>query len=224
MLGSDGGGWLSAHIFIFLQRTACDLSSFNVRHRQEWARTTSVCVYQASVRDSRNALLLQLVLKAEELAHEVEVGGDTGTSATRELQGLVHAEALGEHQVGDAYRGRAGDACEAVYQHATSLTFNGICAGQREGKHGKGPLAPHARGTLHGNGCVYTLTDEGGSLLEPREEVFVVSVFDRDPQVPELVVKVNGTGATDVYDGCYPEVLQGGEVGGVSRHPQEEVG
>lgn len=66
------------------------------------------------------------MLKAEELPHKVEIGGDTGALTPRVLQGLVHAKALGQHEVGNADGGGARDASEAVHQNATSLLLDRV--------------------------------------------------------------------------------------------------
>ena len=69
-------------------------------------------------------------LKLQQLTHEVEVGGHTGTSRLHKVvsRPQVIAEAL--HDVGHADSGRAGHAGMAVDQHSPSTGLHTICREQ----------------------------------------------------------------------------------------------
>ena len=48
----------------------------------------------------------QLLLKAKQLTHEVEVWGDTRPSFSTEFEGLMHTPVIFQHEVGDRDRSR----------------------------------------------------------------------------------------------------------------------
>lgn len=62
-----------------------------------------------------------LGLKLEELSHEAEVGRDDAAALLDELEGFVQLHAVGPHEVGEADRGGAGDACLTVHKDTASF-------------------------------------------------------------------------------------------------------
>lgn len=66
-------------------------------------------------------LQAQRALKVQQLAHEVEVGGDVGLLHLDDVVGVVHGQVELLHQVGHRHRYGATDAGQAVDQDAALL-------------------------------------------------------------------------------------------------------
>lgn len=68
------------------------------------------------------ALEAQRALKVQELAHEVEVGGNVRFLHLHDVIGVVHGEVELLHQVGDGHRDGTANSCQAVNEDAAFLT------------------------------------------------------------------------------------------------------
>lgn len=68
--------------------------------------------------DARCDAVVQVLLELQQLAHEVEVGGDDGPPGLDELVSVRHGHPGVLHQVGNDNGGRARHACLAVDQEA----------------------------------------------------------------------------------------------------------
>lgn len=74
----------------------------------------------------------ELLLKVQELAHEVEVGWDVGFTLLDKIVGVVQREAEFLHEIGDGYGDGATHAGQAVHQDTTLLVTCVICEEKRE--------------------------------------------------------------------------------------------
>lgn len=69
----------------------------------------------------------QRPLEVQQLAHEIEVGGNVGLLPLDEVVGVVQREVEPLHQVGHGDGDRAADAGQAVHQNAALLGPSLIC-------------------------------------------------------------------------------------------------
>lgn len=74
----------------------------------------------------------QRALEVQELAHEVEVGGDVGLLLFDDVVGVVHGQVQLLHEVRHRYRHRAADTGQAVHQDAAFLTSSFVWNEQKE--------------------------------------------------------------------------------------------
>lgn len=79
-----------------------------------------------------SSLAEDIGLKLQQLSHEGQVGGDDVTALLHEVEGLVQADALRVHEVGQTDGGGAGDTCLAVHQHPATALLHRVCG--RDGK------------------------------------------------------------------------------------------
>lgn len=77
--------------------------------------------------DSRGYSVVQILLELQQLAHEVEVGGDDGPPGFDELVGVRHGHPGVLHQVGDHNGGGARHAGLAVDQKAQTCLMCFLC-------------------------------------------------------------------------------------------------
>ena len=77
--------------------------------------------------DARRHAAVQVLLKLQQLTHEVEVGRDDGPAGLDELVGVRHGHPGVLHQVGDDDGGRAGHTCLAVDEDALSGMLSFLC-------------------------------------------------------------------------------------------------
>lgn len=97
------------------------------------------------------AVLAELALEAQELLHEVEVGGYVGLAAAHEVERVVHAEVALVHEVGDGYGDRPGDPGETVDEDALVGVARLLCGQQNQ----KWPVI----------GCCWDIAGYGGLVL-----------------------------------------------------------
>lgn len=77
----------------------------------------------------------QCPLEVQQLAHEVEVGGDVGFLHLDNVISIVHGQIELLHKISHSHRDRAADASQAMHQDATVFAPGFIC------KHKKGKLS-----------------------------------------------------------------------------------
>ena len=72
-------------------------------------------------------LVVQRLLKVQQLAHKGEVGRDVGLAPLDEVIGLVEAHGLLRHEVGDGDGDRAADSRQAVHQDSLLAAPRLVC-------------------------------------------------------------------------------------------------
>ncbi len=77
---------------------------------------------------------VELALKVEQLAHEVEIGRDVGLAPAHEVVGVVERHGQLVHQVGHRDRHRTRDAGQTVHQHALLTIARRLCRREQKQK------------------------------------------------------------------------------------------
>lgn len=108
--------------------------------------------YQDARRDPR----VEVSLKLQKLAHEVEIGRHHGTAAPHVFVDICHSHEGVLHKVGNYNGCRTGHACLAVYQHALSTLMCLFCGRDGEKK--------NIKESITGNGCTVSCLSSKLSL------------------------------------------------------------